>query len=151
MIERNKWPDEVKRIKDEFDMHAVAGNTGYVAIALADGKPLDHTCYPTWMLAVTAAKWDRDNYMFPEITPDGITYKGAAAILHYARTMHDMGFRIPSPDWEAGPLVSSMPEQQHDRMRMIRQLVSGKPIVPDDVPYSNLPQDIPPAFIRKAN
>jgi hypothetical protein len=135
----DQWPDEVKRIADEMDLHAYAGSYGWAVFALADGKPLDHTPYPTWNDAVRASKWDRDNYMYVEIRPDGMPPKEASAILDYARTMHKMGYRIPSPDWEAGSMTSSMPDTPSDRMRMLRQMASGKPILPDDVPYGNLP------------
>ena len=134
-----QWPDEVKRVKDEMDMHAVAGSRGWVAIKLADGTPLDHTAYPAWADAVKAAKWDRDNYVFLEIQPDGMPYREAQAVLEYARVMHKVGYRIPSPDWEAGPMVSSMPMRRHDRRRMLKQLRAGKPLYPDDIPYGNLP------------
>ena len=141
-------PDSAKRIKDELDLHAVLGNYGWAVFALADGKPLDHVAYDSWNAAVKAAKWDRDNYMFVEIAPDGCpNHRHAAAILHYARTMHRAGFRIPSPDWEHGQAMS-MPSQPADRARMIRQLVSGRPLVPEGFATSNLPAErgCPPAF-----
>lgn len=138
-LEREQWPDDVRRLKDEMDMHAVAGSYGYAVIALADGTPLDHTPYPTWNDAVKAAKWDRDRYIFLEIQPGGMSHKEAAAVLKYARTMYDAGFRIPSPDWDAGPLVSSVPHQEWDKKRMIRQLVSGTPLYPQG--STNLPAE----------
>jgi hypothetical protein len=134
-----QWPDDVKRVKDELDMHAVAGSFGFVAIALADGSPLDHTAYPTWNDAVKAAKWDRDNFMFPEIQPDGIPYREAAAILEYARVIHSMGYRIPDPGWEHGE-ATQMPRTAFDRIRAAGQLKAGKPIVGPNVPYGNLPR-----------
>lgn len=138
MGERDRWPDDVRRVKDEADMHAVAGSRGWFAVAMADGKPLDHTAYESWNDAVRAARWDRDRYIFLEIQPDGMTYREAEAVLKYARGMYDMGFRIPSPDWEHGQAMS-MPYHAHDRKRMARQLVSGTPLIPDDVPYGNIP------------
>jgi hypothetical protein len=146
-------PDAAKRVKDELDMHAVAGARGWVVFALADGTPLDHTAYDSWNAAVKAAKWNRDRYIFAEIQPDGCpSHREAAAIIHYARTLSRAGFRIPSPDWEAGPLAASMPHQPADRRRMIRQLVSGRPLVPEGYATSNLPAErgIPAAF-RKGN
>jgi hypothetical protein len=139
------WPDDVRRVKDAMDLHAVAGSYGFAVIALADGKPLDNTAYPSWKDAVKAAKWDRDNYMYLEIQPDGMSYEEAEAVLNYARTIHKLGYRIPSPDWDAGPLASSMPMHPRDRRRMARQLASGRPLYPHETPYSNLPQ------YRKAN
>lgn len=157
--ERDKWPDAVKRVKDEMDYHATMGHYGFVAIAIADGVPLDHTAYPTWAEAVKAAKWDRDNYMFPEIQPDGMpTYREANAVLEYARTIHGMGHRIPDPTdprmANIGELASSMPRTAHDRRRMASQLAIGSPLVPSDVPYGNLHNipgkgNVPPAFLRK--
>jgi hypothetical protein len=132
----------VKRIKDEFDLHAVAGDSGWVVIALADGHPLDHVAYPSWGDACKAAKWNRDNYMFLELTPDGCpSYRHAAAPLHYARTLHRGGYRVPAPDWHAGPLAASMPLQRFDRARMAKQLTSGRPLVPAGFAMSNLPSE----------
>ena len=137
-LERDKWPDEIRRIKDEMDMHAALKQRGWVVIALADGSPLDHAAYPTWNDAVKAAKWNRDNYMFLEIQPDGMTYREAHAVLDYARKLYDGGYRIPNPEWDAH-MASTMPIQKHDRKIMLRQLISGKPLIPSDVPYGNLP------------
>lgn len=132
-------PDCVKRVKDEMDLHALAGDHGWAVFALADGKPLDHVAYPTWSAAVRAAKGDRDNCMFVEIPPDGFpSYRHAAAPLHYARTLSRAGYRIPSPDWHAGPLASSMPLQPRDRRLMARQLASGRPLLPEGWAMSNL-------------
>lgn len=137
MTEREKWPDDVKRVKDVMDLHAVLGNAGWVVIALADGSPLDYIAYETWSDAVRAAKWDRDHYIFLEIQPDGTSYNEAAAVLRYARALYDGGYRIPSPDWEAGPMASSMPRTLHDQNRMKRQLISGVPLYPEG--STNLP------------
>lgn len=137
MTERDRYPDDVKRVKDEMDYHAVMGHSGWIVLALADGTPLDHVPYETWSDACKAAGWDRDRYIFCEIQPDGCGYREAQAILKYARTLYDRGFRIPSPDWDAGPLASSMPRTQYDRNRMGRQLISGRALYPEG--SSNLP------------
>jgi hypothetical protein len=132
--------DAAKRIRDEMNMHAVAGAYGFAVFALADGSPMDHTPYPTWQAAVKAAKHDRDNYMFLEIKPDGMgSLREAAAPLQYARVLHSQGYRVPSPGWEAGPLASSMPHQPWDRARMAVQLGSGKPL--DTRGFTNLPSE----------
>ena len=141
--ERQNWPDDVLRVKDEMDLHAVAGSHGWAAFALADGKPIDHTPYPAWRDAVIAAKWDRDNFMFLEIRPDGMPYREAQGALRYARIVHQLGHRIPSPDWRDYE-AASMPRTAHDRRRAARQLATGKPLYPQDVSYSNLPH-----FLRK--
>lgn len=136
--ERAKWPDDVRRIKDEMDMHAVAGSFGWVSFALATGEPLDHTAYPTWNDAVKAAKWDRDNYFNLEIQPDGMPYREADAVLRYARGISAMGYRIPDPDWKDYE-ASVMPRTRNDRRLARKQLRSGRPLIPADVPYGNLP------------
>jgi hypothetical protein len=141
--ERLKWPDDVRRVKDEMDMHAVTKSRGYVAISMADGTPLDHTAYETWNDAVRASKWDRDNYLFLEIQPDGMSYREANAVLEYARTLSRMGYRIPDPSWKDHE-ASAMPRTRRDRIRAARQLVSGNPLLPADVPYGNLPH-----YLRK--
>lgn len=142
-IERAKWPDWTLRVKDELDMHAVAGSKGKWAIFhLSDGSPFDHTPYDTWNDAVKATKWDRDNFAYVEIQPDGCPYNEADALLRYARTIHQLGHRIPTPDWEAGPMVASMPRNRHDRRRMAAQLKKGRALYPEDMPYGNLPGQV---------
>lgn len=133
-------PDDVKRVKYAMDMHAVAGSRGWAAFKLEDGST-DNVVYDSWSDAVRAMKWDRDNYMYGEIQPDGMTEQFAAAVLNYARAMHRMGWRIPSPDWHAGELASSMPYQPSDRRTMARQLISGKPLYPEGFVASNLPSE----------
>lgn len=137
LTERDTWPDDVRRVKDEMDMHAVAGARGWVAFHLADGRPLDHTAYPVRILAVKAAKWDRDNYMYAEIQPDGMPYREASAVLKYARSLHEAGWRIPDPEFDYD---ASMPRTAADRKRMARQLVSGKPLSPQHI-TTNLPSE----------
>lgn len=138
--------DAAKRVADEMTMHAVAGSFGWAVFALADGRPLDHVAYESWRDAVKAAKWDRDNYMFLEIKPDGMPEREAAAVLSYARLIHDLGHRIPGPDWDAGPLASSMPHQPRDRALMAKQLAAGRPLLPAGFAMSNLPAER--GFIR---
>ena len=149
MTERDKWPDDVRRVKDHIDLHAIArreqGDTGplpFLAFALADGAPLGGT-YDTWNDAVKAARWDRDNYMFPQLRPDGIPYREAAAILEYARGIHKMGHRIPDPDWQDHE-ATQMPRTRHDRRLAARQLKTGRPLYDPSVTYSNLPH-----FLRR--
>jgi len=137
-IERDRWPDEIRRIKDEMDMHATLKQRGWVAFKLEDGSPLDHAAYPTWNDAVKAAKWDRDRFMFLEIQPDGMTYREANAVLDFARKLYAGGYRIPNPEW-TDHMASTMPIQPHDRTRMAKQLITGKPLYPSNIPYGNLP------------
>jgi hypothetical protein len=130
------FTDAASRIKYDMDLHAVAGSSGWAAFALADGSS-DHTAYDTWSDAVKSKNWDRDNYMYLEIQPDGMpSVEEAKRVLHYARTIHTLGHRIPSPDWEHYQSMS-MPYQSWDRARMAKQLASGKPL--DANGYSNLP------------
>ncbi len=160
-LPNGEWPDEVKRVKDAMDLHAVAGSYGWAVFALADGRPLDNTAYPTWGAAVRAAKWNRDNYMYLEIRPDGMPYGEAAGALGYARTVSKMGWRVPSPDSghsaSVGELASTSGSlsQRYDRATMARQLVSGRPLLPAGYAMSNLPSELPPerripAAYRKA-
>lgn len=137
-LPNGEWPDAVKRVKDEMDMHALLKQRGWVALSLADGKPLDHACYPTWNDAVKATRWDRDNYIYLEVQPDGMPYQEAAAVLDFARKLHAGGYRIPNPDW-TDYQASVMPRTAHDRRRAAKQLLTGKPLLPFDVPYGNLP------------
>lgn len=134
------FTDAAKRIKYEMDLHAVAGSGGcWLAFKLNDGSSPDHTAYESWSEAVAAQKWDRDNYMYLEIPPDGMPdINDAKACLTYARTVHSLGHRIPSPDWEHYQAMS-MPYAPWDRARMAKQLASGKPL--DERGYSNLPAE----------
>lgn len=130
--------DEAKRIKDEMDLHAVAGSFGWAVFRLSDGAPVDHVAYERWQDAVRHMRWDRDNYMYVEIQPGGMPYNEAQAVLNYARGIRKMGHRIPAPDW-ADHQAMSMPYQPWDRRTMARQLVSGRPL--DSRGFSNLPSE----------
>lgn len=130
------YSDDVKRVKDEMDMHAVAGSHGWVAFHLSDGRPANHTAYERRQDAVLAMRWDRDNFMYVEIQPGGMELKEAEAVLAYARLISKMGFRIPDPEFDYD---ATMPYQPWDRARMARQLVSGKPL--DPFGYTNLPSE----------
>ena len=121
-----KYSDESRRIADEMTIHAVAKSQGYAIFALADGRPFDHMPYPTWTLAVNATRWDRDRYIYLEIPPDGMHPKEAEACLHYARTLHKMGFRIPPPEDNFDFPVHSMPQFAWDKSAQISHLVKGK-------------------------
>lgn len=137
------YGSDVKNVKHALDTHAVAKSRGWVAFRLADGtSPDNNTVYDSWSEAVRFQRWDRDNFAYVELQPDGCpSYREAEAILTYARTLHDMGYRIPSPDWEAGEMAASMPLRPSDRARMARQLASGKPLYPDGFAASNLPNE----------
>ena len=135
----NPADDAARRVKDEMDLHAVTGDSGWAVFHLSDGRPFDHVAYPSWQDAVKATKWDRDNYMYPEIPPDGMpSLREAQGILDYARLIHRMGHRIPGDDWKDHQ-AASMPMQPWDRRLMAYQLAKGKPL--DIRGYSNLPME----------
>lgn len=137
-MKTDPFTDAASRIKYDMDMHAVAGSRGWAAFSLEDGSS-DHTAYDTWSDAVRIKNWDRDNYMYLEIQPDGMPdVEDAKACLKYARTIRQLGHRIPSPDWEHYQSMS-MPYAPWDRARMAKQLASGKPLDPRG--YSNLPAE----------
>ena len=147
--ERLKWPDPVLRIKDEMDLHAVAGGTGYFAFNLRTCKPLSRgNTFPSRAAARrNAEKRTMDHLLILEIQPDGMTYREADAVLRYERTLVSAGVRTPDHlETEENSGALSMPRTKHDQKRMIKQLVSGKPLYPADVPYGNLP-----AFTKKGN
>jgi hypothetical protein len=132
------FTDAGNRIKYAMDLHAVAGSYGWASFKLEDGSS-DNTAYDSWSAAVKAKNWDRDNYMYLEIQPGGMaSVEEAKAVLNYARVIHNLGHRIPSPDWEHYQAMS-MPTQSWDRARMAKQLASGKPLDPNG--YSNLPSE----------
>jgi hypothetical protein len=133
--------DDVKRVYDELNMHAVAKARGWVSFALADGTS-DHAVYDSWASAVAAKRFNRDDYCYIELQPDGCpSYSEAHAILEYPRTLSKMGYRVPPPDSVSDGFgeITAMPSTPYDRMRMANQLVTGKKLVPDEITVSNLP------------
>jgi hypothetical protein len=141
MSERDKWPDPVKRVKDEMDFHAVAGGFGFAVFSLQDGRPITHDTYPSRGAARRfAERKTSDALLILEVSPDGMPYGEADACLRYERTLQAAGFRSPdSLETEENSGLLSMPRTKHDKRRMVNQLVSGRPILPDGLPYGNLP------------
>lgn len=140
-LEREKWPDPVRRIKDEMDLHALAKGRGYVPFSLQDGRPIQHQSFPSRAAARKyAEKRTTDHLLILEIQPDGMTYKEADACLRYERTLIAAGYRSPdSLETEENSGLLSMPRTKYDRKRMAKQLLSGRPLVPEGMPYGNLP------------
>lgn len=147
-LERLKWPDPVLRVKDTMDLHAVAGGHGYVVFSLQDGRPLSPFAFPSRALARREAeKSTSDHLLILEIQPDGMPYREANAVLQYERTLVSAGIRTPDVfETEENSGLLSMPRTRHDRRRMAAQLRKGKPELPANVPYGNLPY-----FLRKGN
>jgi hypothetical protein len=146
-MEREKWPDPVRRIKDEMDLHAVAGGSGYCAFNLQTGKPMSRgNSFPSRAAARrNAEKKTMDHLLILEIQPDGMPYKEANAVLQYERTLISAGVRTPDEfETEENSGLLSMPRTTYDRRRMRQQLVSGRPLMPEGMPYGNLPH-----FLRK--
>lgn len=145
--ERAKWPDPVLRVKDEMDMHAVGGGRGYCAFNLQTGKPMSRgNTFPSRAAARrNAEKKTMDHLLIIEVQPDGMTYREADCCLRYERTLVSAGVRTPDHfETEENSGLLSMPRTKHDRQRMYQQLVSGKPLLPEGLPYGNLP-----SFLRK--
>jgi hypothetical protein len=144
-LERAKWPDPVLRVKDAMDLHAVAKGRGYVAFSLQDGTPLSgNNAYPSRALARKyAEKHTSDHLLILEIQPDGMSYREAEAVLKYERTLISAGFRTPDTmETEENSGMLSMPRTKYDRKRMVKQLLSGRPLLPEGMPYGNLPTGI---------
>jgi hypothetical protein len=132
-----KWPDDVKRISDAMNLHAVCGKSmKWVAYALADGSsPDSHTTYDTREEAVLYRRWDRDNYFYLQVQPDGMSLEAADGFLRYARMLHDNGYRLPDPrDFNSAsasgdqdfPVHSSVPLLAADRRAQILELTKRK-------------------------
>lgn len=117
------YSDDARRIADEMTLHAIAGSKGCWAVfRLSDGRPVDHVAYPTRKRAVRHMRWDRDNFLYLEIQPDGMHPKAAQAFLNYARFLHDQGWRLPDPDFDYD---ASMPTFGWDQQRNMKHLISG--------------------------
>jgi hypothetical protein len=115
------YSDDAKRISSEMTMHSLAGAAGHWAcFKLQDGTPAGHTAYPTRIEAALAMRWDRDNVIYLQITPDGMQPKEADAFLKYARFLHDQGWRMPSPDFDYD---AGTPALKSDRLLMARHLL----------------------------
>ena len=141
MNERDKWPDPVKRVKDEMDMHAVVGDSGYAVFSMMDGRPITHDAYPSRAAARRfAERQTQDFLLIIEISPDGMPFNEANAVLTYERTLNNMGVRSPDTlEDEANSGALSMPRNRHDRRRMAAQLKKGSALYPAHIPYGNLP------------
>jgi hypothetical protein len=147
MSERDLWPDPVKRVKDEMDFHAVARMAGdgeqggYAVFSMQDGRPITHDVYPSRREARRMAeKKTTDFLLILEISPDGMPYNEANAVLCYERALNNMGVQSPDAlESEENSGILSMPRNRHDRRAMAAQLKSGKPLYPNHVTYGNLP------------
>lgn len=117
--------DAAKRISDAMTLHTLAGSAGkWASFRMSDGRELQPgTAYDSHYDAMRHARWDRDTTVYLEITPDGVPPAEAEGLLRYARTLHDMGFRIPSPDFSYDP---TMPLLRADRVKTARQLGRGR-------------------------
>lgn len=116
------YSDAAKRIAAEMTLYALAHDAGWAVFSLSDGTPARHFAYPRREDAVRDMHWDRDNYLYLEVQPDGMSPREAEAVLKYGRALHDAGFRIPEPDFN---FDASMPLLKSDRARQIRHLASG--------------------------
>jgi|SRR5579862_1209697 len=144
--EREKWPDPVRRVKDQMDIHAIAMSEGiveggYAVFSLQTGVPVTGRLYPSRGEARRdAEKRTTDHLLILEAQPDGMPYNEADAVLRYERTLTSAGIRTPDTlETEQNSGLLSMPRNRHDRRRMAAQLKRGKPLYPDYVDYTNLP------------
>lgn len=136
------WPDDVKRVKDTMDVHAVGGSAGqYAVFSLQTGTPVVMDVFPSRRDARRIASMrTTDALLILQVAPDGMPYNEAAACLKYERALWSSGFRTPdSMESEENSGMLSIPRTKGDRKRMAAQLISGKPMLPDGLPYGNLP------------
>lgn len=97
------YEDAAARMADTMNLHAVAKSRGWAVFALADGKS-DNVPYPDYGDALKSTRWDRDRYVYLQIPMGGVSDPAEMqGVLDYARTLHDMGARMPDPrDFHAG-------------------------------------------------
>ena len=137
-----EWPDDVKRVKDTMDLHALAGANGqYAVFSLQTGTPVVMDTFPSRRDARRMAeKKTTDALLILQVAPDGMPYNEAAACLKYERALWAAGVRTPdSMESEENSGLLSIPRTKADRIRMAKQLISGKPLLPEGLPYGNLP------------
>lgn len=145
MNDTQVWPDDVKRVKDTMDLHAVAGGRGYAVFSLQTGAPVTMDLYPSRRDARRMAeKKTTDALLILEAQPDGMPYKEADACLRYERALWSAGVRTPDTlEDEQNSGLLSIPRTKKDRRRMFRQLMSGMPETPQTEAYGNMPGMIP--------
>ena len=146
MPERDQYPDDVRRVKDAMDLHALAQSYGYAVFNLRTGEPVTNDFYPSRADARRMAeRKTSDHLLILEIQPDGMPYREAQAVLKYERTLTDMGIRTPDTlETEENSGVLSMPRTRHDRRRMAAQLRKGRPLTDPSETVTNLPH-----FLKK--
>jgi hypothetical protein len=96
MNNRIKYSDDARRMADCMSLHAVAKSKGWAVFALADGRS-DNVPYESLNAAYRSKKWDRDNYVYLQISPNHCDPAIMQGFLDYARMLHDAGARMPDP------------------------------------------------------
>lgn len=124
------YSDAAARMADTMNLHAVAKARGWAVFALADGRS-DNTAYEDYDAALRSKKWDRDRYLYLQIPMGGVNDPAEMqACLDYARTLHDMGARLPDPrDFDAGDRYfpyHQPPILRGDWTRQIRELLKPR-------------------------
>lgn len=120
------YSDAAARMADTMNLHAVAKSRGWAVFALSDGRS-DNVPYGTYDDALKSTRWDRDRYLYLQIPMGGVNDPAEMqGCLDYARTLHDMGYRLPDPrDFQAPDRhfpVHQPPAMRGDWMRQIREL-----------------------------
>lgn len=123
------YSDAAARMADTMNLHSVAKSRGWAVFALADGRS-DNTAYEDYGAALRSTGWDRDRYLYLQIPMGGVNDPAEMqACLDYARTLHDMGARLPDPrDFHAGDRdfpYHAPPVMRVDWARQIRNLTRG--------------------------
>jgi hypothetical protein len=122
LSETTVYPADAQRMADTVTLMAIAGSAGmWAAFSLSDGRSPDNTPYPSRTEAVMYQRWDRDNFFYCLIPPDGMHPQDAQACLNYARTLHTQGFRLPDP--ENLDKIPTMPLTTLDQRAQIRALI----------------------------
>lgn len=121
------FSDAAARMTDVMNLHAIAKAKGWAVFALADGRS-DNTAYETYDGALRSTRWDRDRFLYLEIPAGGVNDPAEMqGCLDYARTLHDMGARMPDPrDFDATDRdfpYHQPPALRGDWTRQIRDLL----------------------------
>jgi hypothetical protein len=125
------YTDDARRISEAMNLHALAKSRGWVCFALADGtSPDGNTVYDTYKEAVLFRRWDRDNFIYLQLQPDGMAEHDAQRFLDYQRMLHANGYRMPDPgDFnaaDAGEPMLHRPLLKSDALAQIRELTGRK-------------------------
>src|SRR5262249_33674055 len=121
-VQVKQYSDDVKRLCDSINMHAIIGNAGRWAAYKIQDCSTDNVAYPNRKEAVRMLWPNHDYYLYLQIPPDGCQLDQAETYLRYNRFLYERGWRMPDPDDIDPDTIPTMPNTRQDVRRQIRLL-----------------------------